>query len=255
MEVGARSRLRQVVRLDAGARRLEFHTEVDWQEDHRLLKVAFPFAVHADEATYEVAFGAVRRPTHFSTDRDLARYEVPGHRWADLGEHGFGAALLTDSTYGYSARGGHAAALAAPRAAAARTPRPTAAATRSPTPSCRTRGAGRTRASSARRPRSTRGCAGPPAPPPGAVGGGRRGGRARARQRQARGGRRRARAPALRGPRRPRHRDASGSRARSPPARAGDLLEEPDRRRSRCATAPCVVPFRPWEIVTVRVSG
>jgi alpha-mannosidase len=106
LAVGERSRLRQAVRLDAGARRLEVHAEVDWQEDHRLLKVAFPFAVHADEATYEVAFGAVRRPTHFSTDRDLARYEVPGHRWADLGEHGFGAALLTDSTYGYSARGG-----------------------------------------------------------------------------------------------------------------------------------------------------
>ena len=104
--VGERSRLRQVIRLDAGARRLEFHTDVDWHEDHRLLKVAFPFAVHADEATYEVAFGAVRRPTHFSTDRDLARYEVPGHRWADMSEHGFGAAVLTDSTYGYSASGG-----------------------------------------------------------------------------------------------------------------------------------------------------
>ncbi len=104
-DVGTRSRLRQAVRLDAGARRLELHTEVDWQEDHALLKAAFPLAVHADEATYEVAFGAVRRPTHFSTDRDLARYEVPGHRWADLGEHGFGVALLTDSTYGYSARG------------------------------------------------------------------------------------------------------------------------------------------------------
>ena len=104
--VGERSRLRQAVRLDAGARRLELHTEFDWREDHKLLKVAFPLAVHADEATYEVAFGAVRRPTHFSTDRDLARYEVPGHRWADLAEHGFGTALLTDSTYGYSARGG-----------------------------------------------------------------------------------------------------------------------------------------------------
>jgi alpha-mannosidase len=105
-DVGDRSRLRQVVRLDAGSRRLEFHTEVDWQEDQRLLKVAFPFAIHAEEATYEVAFGAVRRPTHFSTARDLARYEVPGHRWADCSEHGFGAALLTDSTYGYSARDG-----------------------------------------------------------------------------------------------------------------------------------------------------
>ena len=104
--VGERSRLRQAVRLDAGARRLEFRTVIDWQEDHRFLKVAFPFAIHAGEATYEVAFGAVRRPTHYSTRADLARYEVPGHRWADLSEHGFGAALLTDSTYGYSAFGG-----------------------------------------------------------------------------------------------------------------------------------------------------
>jgi alpha-mannosidase len=104
--VGARSRLRQVVRLDAGARRLEIHTSATWHEDHRLLKVAFPLAVHAPDATYETAFGAARRPTHFSTRHDLARYEVPGHRWADLSEHGFGVALLTDSRYGYSALGG-----------------------------------------------------------------------------------------------------------------------------------------------------
>jgi alpha-mannosidase len=104
--VGERSLLRQVVRLDAGARRLEVHTTATWHEAHRLLKVAFPLAVHAHDATYEMAFGAARRPTHFSTRHDLARYEVPGHRWADLSEHGFGAALLTDSRYGYSAFGG-----------------------------------------------------------------------------------------------------------------------------------------------------
>jgi alpha-mannosidase len=104
--VGERSHVRQVIRLDACARRLEIHTEADWHEDHRMLKAAFPLAVHATEATYEVAFGAVRRPTHASTRADLARYEVPGHRWADLSEHGFGVALLTDSTYGYSARDG-----------------------------------------------------------------------------------------------------------------------------------------------------
>jgi alpha-mannosidase len=31
---------------------------------------------------------------------------VPGHRFADLSEHGFGAAVLTDSKYGYSCYGG-----------------------------------------------------------------------------------------------------------------------------------------------------
>jgi alpha-mannosidase len=90
------------VRLDAGSRRLEFRTEVDWRERHRFLKVCFPLAVRAPRATYETAFGYAERPTHFSTPRDAARYEVPGHRWADLSEHGFGAAVLTDCKYGYS---------------------------------------------------------------------------------------------------------------------------------------------------------
>jgi alpha-mannosidase len=103
--IGERSSLRQVVRLDAGSRRLEFHTEVDWHEEHVLLKVCFPLAVRSTFATYETAFGYAERSTHFSTSFDRARYEVPGHRFADLSEHGFGAALLTDSKYGYSCFG------------------------------------------------------------------------------------------------------------------------------------------------------
>jgi alpha-mannosidase len=104
-EIGRASRLVQTVRLDAGARRLEFHTEVHWRERHRMLKVAFPLRVHADRATYEMPFGHAERPTHYSTLADLARYEVPGHRWADLSEHGYGVALLNDCKYGHSAYG------------------------------------------------------------------------------------------------------------------------------------------------------
>jgi alpha-mannosidase len=94
------------VRLDAGSPRLEFHATVDWHEEHVLLKACFPLAVRSPRATYETAFGYAERPTHFSTSFDRARYEVPGHRFADLSEHGFGAALLTDSKYGYSCHGG-----------------------------------------------------------------------------------------------------------------------------------------------------
>jgi alpha-mannosidase len=103
--LGEASRLTQVVRLDAGSRRLEFNTTVDWQESHRLLKVCFPLAVRAPRATYETAFGYAERPTHYSSSHDRARYEVPGHRWADISEHGFGAAVLTDCKYGYSCHG------------------------------------------------------------------------------------------------------------------------------------------------------
>jgi alpha-mannosidase len=104
-EVGERSRLTQTVRLDAGSRRLELRTEADWHEERKLLKVCFPLAVRAPRATYEMQFGYAERPTHFSTLRDAAQFEVPGHRFADLSEHGFGAAVLTDSKYGYSCFG------------------------------------------------------------------------------------------------------------------------------------------------------
>jgi alpha-mannosidase len=103
--VGERSTLRQVVRLDAEAPRVEFHTTVDRHEEHKLLKVCFPLAVRAPSATYETPFAYAERPTHYSTSFDRARYEVPGQRFADLSEHGFGAALLTDSKYGYSCYG------------------------------------------------------------------------------------------------------------------------------------------------------
>ncbi len=100
-----RPSLTQVVRLDAGSRRVEFHTTIDWQEEHTLLKVCFPLAVHARSATYEMPFGYAERPTHWSSSWDRARYEVPGHRWADLSEHGFGVALLNDCKYGWSCFG------------------------------------------------------------------------------------------------------------------------------------------------------
>jgi alpha-mannosidase len=103
--VGRASIMRQVVRLDAGARRLEFHCEVDWRESHTMLKVLFPAGVRSPDATYQMQFGCTERPTHYSTSHDLARYEVPGHRFADLSEHGFGVALLTDCKYGYSTYG------------------------------------------------------------------------------------------------------------------------------------------------------
>jgi alpha-mannosidase len=103
--VSPTSRMQQVVRLDAGAGRLEFHCTADWQERHTMLKVLFRVAVHGPMASYQMQFGHADRPTHYSTTYDAARYEVPGHRFADLSEHGFGVALLTDCKYGYSTYG------------------------------------------------------------------------------------------------------------------------------------------------------
>ncbi|MCX7869844.1 MAG: hypothetical protein N2322_07825, partial [Terrimicrobiaceae bacterium] len=99
------SSLEQRVVLRAGSARVDFETVVDWRESHKLLKAAFPVDVRSPRASFETGFGFVERPTHANTSWDVARFEVCAHRWADLSETGYGAALLNDCKYGYDIRG------------------------------------------------------------------------------------------------------------------------------------------------------
>ena len=99
------SRIVQTLSLTASGRRLDIATELDWHDRRILLRALTPAAVRSHEATYECAFGVVRRPTHTNTSWDEAKFEVPGHRFVDLSEPGFGLAVLNDSKYGHSVRG------------------------------------------------------------------------------------------------------------------------------------------------------
>jgi len=90
--------------LYARSRRIDFVTRVDWQERQQLLKVVFPVSVRSTEATYDIQFGNLKRPTHWNTSWDFARFEVPAHQWADLSEKGYGVSLLNDSKYGYDVK-------------------------------------------------------------------------------------------------------------------------------------------------------
>jgi len=80
---------------------LQVETRTDWHEHGKLVKLAFPLAVHADRAASEVQFGHVERPTHANTSWDAARFETVAHRWVHVGEPGFGAAVANDGTYGH----------------------------------------------------------------------------------------------------------------------------------------------------------
>ena len=70
-----------------------------------MLKVAFPLTVTADDATYEIQFGHLGRPTHMDTTAARAMFEVCAQRWADLGDGTYGVALLSDSKHGYDIHG------------------------------------------------------------------------------------------------------------------------------------------------------
>ncbi|KAK7493075.1 hypothetical protein BaRGS_00015596 [Batillaria attramentaria] len=106
LSISSTSVIRQTIQLDAGCPYIKFHTQVEWHENRKFLKVEFPTNLHAFEATYEVQYGALQRPNHYNTSWDSAKFEVCGQKWMDISEHGAGFAVLTDSKYGYSAVGG-----------------------------------------------------------------------------------------------------------------------------------------------------
>ncbi|CAG8529788.1 12341_t:CDS:10 [Funneliformis caledonium] len=104
-KITATSTLRQVISLSAVSSRIDFDTTVNWDENRQFLKVEFPFDINSDYATYETQFGFIQRPTHYNTTWDSAKFEVCGHKFADLSEYGYGVALLNDCKYGYAVHG------------------------------------------------------------------------------------------------------------------------------------------------------
>lgn len=85
----------------AGQPELVVETEADWHEQQKLLKLAFPLDLKADQASSEIQFGHIDRPTHQNTSWDFARFETSAHRWVHVAEPGFGVAIANDSTYGH----------------------------------------------------------------------------------------------------------------------------------------------------------
>jgi len=92
------SQVQQRILLYRAVPRIDFVTEVDWQEPRRGLQVVFPVDLQARQATWEIPFGnTVRRiPRH--------RRGVPetgAQKWIDLSEGDYGVSLLNDGLYGH----------------------------------------------------------------------------------------------------------------------------------------------------------
>ena len=95
----------QQITLYQGLPRVEVVNDVEWHERHKLLKVGFPLAASAPQATYEIPYGSIERPTTRNNPVEDARFEVPALRWADLGDAQNGFSLINDTKYGYDAVG------------------------------------------------------------------------------------------------------------------------------------------------------
>ncbi len=100
------SLIEQQVVLQSHSKRLDFRTRVMWREKHRMLRVSFHVDVVTEMAGFDIQFGHIYRPTHRNTSWEKARFEVVGHKYADLSQPDYGVALLNDSKYGYKVEDG-----------------------------------------------------------------------------------------------------------------------------------------------------
>lgn len=92
---------RAILRNDS--KRIDFETEVDWRETHKLLKVDFNTNIHTEELVSEIQFGYIKRPNHKTRQYDADRFEVCNHKWSALCENKRGVAILNNCKYGISA--------------------------------------------------------------------------------------------------------------------------------------------------------
>jgi len=96
--------VRQKIRFRMDSPRIDFETEVDWQERHRILKVDFPTTIYTREVLEEIQFGYIRRPTHRSRQYEQDLYETCHHKYAVLTDGENGLAVINDCKYGLSAQ-------------------------------------------------------------------------------------------------------------------------------------------------------
>lgn len=109
IQISKHSSLKSYITLSAAFKGqqswVECKAEVDWHENSKFLKVEFPVDIVNTEASYETAYSITKRPTHYNTSWDMAKFEVCCHRFADLSENNYGVSILNDSKYGFATAG------------------------------------------------------------------------------------------------------------------------------------------------------
>lgn len=94
--------------LAAGDLALRIEYDLDWQEEHSLLKAVFPTGFLGRDARFGAPFGSVKRPQLAGPPAAEAMWEVPASRWAVVSDdsESRGFFVVTEAKYGFSCREG-----------------------------------------------------------------------------------------------------------------------------------------------------
>ncbi|WP_243680669.1 glycoside hydrolase family 38 C-terminal domain-containing protein [Vulcanisaeta souniana] len=79
------SSIRQRICVNALSRRVDVENETDWKERFTLLKAMYRLGIFGHNASFEIPYGVINRPTRPSNTWEVAKFEVPALRWLMFG--------------------------------------------------------------------------------------------------------------------------------------------------------------------------
>ncbi len=100
------STLEQEISVTEGSPLVCCRVKVDWKESMKMLRTAFQTTLVTDRVSCDIQFGHIKRSVQENTSQEMAQYEICAHKYIDLSEENYGAALLSESKYGFYAKGG-----------------------------------------------------------------------------------------------------------------------------------------------------
>lgn len=98
-----KSTITQSIELMPEARHLSIHHTVDWQEHHRMLRVAFCSNIFSQRVDCGIQMGLLSRSARPQNAWEAARFDFPAQGFVAQSEPGRTCAILAASKYGYSA--------------------------------------------------------------------------------------------------------------------------------------------------------
>lgn len=96
--------IKQKVSLEKGNCLLRFDTTADWRNKETMLRTSFAHGLSVENAVCDIQFGNIKRPVTSNTSWEMAKDEIPAHKWVDVSDGGRGMAIINDCKYGYSAK-------------------------------------------------------------------------------------------------------------------------------------------------------
>ncbi|MGC8545644.1 MAG: alpha-mannosidase, partial [Athalassotoga sp.] len=99
------SKIEMIARIYDNYDNVDLKFNLDWHTRRYNLRLDMPMDLLTREATFEIAYGMIKRKATNNNPYEQAKFEVPYHKWLNLSEDDFGISVVNDSKYGCGVNG------------------------------------------------------------------------------------------------------------------------------------------------------